>query len=135
MDGTYRTGDLILVRHQTSYHVGDIVAYTIPANEFGAGAHVIHRIVGGNATVGYTTQGDNKTITDPWHPRPRDVLGRSRLRVPGGGNVIQYLARPLPLGLLCGGITVLALLSASRNESKTHLASDHDPGLSAASAT
>ena len=116
MDGTYRSGDLIVVRRQATYRVGDIVAYTIPAHEFGAGAHVIHRIVGGNATLGYATKGDNRTINDPWRPRNSDVLGRSWLRIPGLGNGIQKLAHPVPLGVLCGGIAILSLFTASQEE-------------------
>ena len=59
MDGTYHTGDLIVVRRHSDYRVGQIIAYRVPKGEFGAGAEVIHRIVGGNPSGGFTTKGDN----------------------------------------------------------------------------
>jgi signal peptidase len=110
MDGTYANGDLIVVRKQPSYQVGDIVTYKIPKGEFGAGANVIHRITGGNGTTGFTTQGDNRTIADPWHPRTADVVGHSELRVPGGARYFLALSKPIPLGGLCAALTVFVML-------------------------
>jgi signal peptidase len=110
MDGTYVNGDLIVVRRQVAYAVGDIVTYRIPQGEFGAGANVIHRITGGNGETGFTTQGDNKPLPDPWHPRTGDVLGRSALRVPGGAHYFLQLSQPIPLGGLCAALTVFVML-------------------------
>ncbi|MDX6217986.1 MAG: signal peptidase [Frankiales bacterium] len=110
MDGTYANGDLIVVRKQPSYNIGDIVTYRIPKGEFGAGANVIHRITGGNGTTGFTTQGDNRNIPDPWHPRTADIVGHSELRVPGGARYFLALSKPIPLGGLCAGLTVLVML-------------------------
>jgi signal peptidase len=110
MDGTYANGDLIVVRKQPIYRVGDIVTYKIPKGDFGAGANVIHRITGGNGTTGFTTQGDNRNIPDPWHPRTADVVGRSEVRVPGGAHYFLALSKPIPLGGLCAALTVLVML-------------------------
>src|SRR5687768_9615768 len=51
MDGTYQTGDLVITREQDSYEVGDIVTFRVDN-----GGKVIHRIIGGNGTEGYTLQ-------------------------------------------------------------------------------
>src|SRR5689334_25447687 len=48
MDGTYKSGDLVIVHRADDYRTGDIIAYRIPKDEFGSGAQVIHRIIGGN---------------------------------------------------------------------------------------
>jgi signal peptidase len=110
MDGTYKTGDLIAVRKLPAYQVGDVITYRIPKGEFGAGANVIHRITGGNGETGFTTQGDNKPLPDPWHPRTSDVVGKSAVRIPGGAHYFLMLSQPVPLGGLCAALTVFVML-------------------------
>jgi signal peptidase I len=110
MDGTYRSGDLIVVRKHSHYAVGDIITYRIPNGEFGAGAQVIHRIVGGNGTTGFITKGDNRKSVDDWHPRNSDVVGESWLRAPGAGVWFSRISQPLPLGVIVGGLTVFVMV-------------------------
>jgi signal peptidase len=93
------TGDLVLVERQSSYHVGEVVAYRIPRGEIGAGHVVIHRIVGGNSTTGWRMQGDNRTAPDLWHPKNGDVLGAKQLRVPDAWFVLRIFHMPVLLGL------------------------------------
>lgn len=115
MNGTYVDGDLIVVREQGSYDVGDVITYRVPAGEFGAGAHVIHRIVGGDAEAGFRTQGDNRDRPDEWRPRPTDILGASWVRVPSAAQRFQDLGEPVPLGALCAGLTVAVGLMPRRD--------------------
>ncbi|HET6908621.1 MAG TPA: signal peptidase I [Mycobacteriales bacterium] len=114
MDPTLHMGDLAVVRKQSSYAVGDPVAYRIPKGEFGAGALVIHRLIGGNGTTGYITKGDNKTIRDEWHPRNADIIGRVRYDLPGAGTKLAALTRPVYLGGLVAGLTVVVMLIPSK---------------------
>src|SRR5437660_689971 len=37
-----QNGDLAVVEKKSSYKIGDIIAYRIPAGQSGAGSHVIH---------------------------------------------------------------------------------------------
>lgn len=113
MDPTLHTGDLAVLRSQSSYRVGDAVAYRIPRGQFGAGSLVIHRLVGGDGHSGFTTMGDNRTIVDEWHPRTEDILGRVRYVVPGAGTQFASLSQPTWLGALVGGLTALVLLPSS----------------------
>ena len=117
MDPTYHLGDLAVVRRQSSYHVGDPVAYKIPKGEFGAGALVIHRLVAGDGTGGFTTKGDNRNIVDPWHPRTADILGRVRFDVPGLGSKVASATKPIYLGGLVAALTVAVMLVPSRRAS------------------
>ena len=96
------TGDLVLVEHQSSYHVGEVVAYRVPKGQVGAGHVVIHRIAGGNARTGWTMKGDNRTAADLWHPTNHDVIGAKELRIPDAWFVLRFLHTPLFLALLAG---------------------------------
>ena len=93
----YHTGDLVLVERQSSYHVGDVIAYRVPKGDPMAGAQVIHRIIGGDAKHGFVVQGDNRTAPDVWRPKPEDIVGAKALRIPNAVVVLQYLRSPLLL--------------------------------------
>jgi signal peptidase len=82
MEPTLHTGDLVVARRQGRYRRGDVIVYHIPKNQAGSGALVIHRIIGGSSQSGYVTRGDNRSYRDPWHPRPVDIAGKMKLRVP-----------------------------------------------------
>lgn len=116
MDPTFHMGDLAIVRKQPSYNVGDAVAYRIPKGEFGAGAMVIHRLIGGDGVHGYTTKGDNRTMADEWHPRTADIVGRVRYDIPSFGDTLAELTRPVNVGGLVAGLTVLVMLWPRRDK-------------------
>jgi signal peptidase len=116
MLGTYDDGDLIVLRAQASYGVGDIVTFRVPEGEFGAGAHVIHRIIGGDPASGFVMQGDNRSRPDEWRPRPDDVVGAAWVRIPGGAATFQSLGTPVNLGALCASLTVAMMLLPRRRE-------------------
>ena len=116
MDPTYHFGDLAIVRRQSSYKIGDPVAYRIPKGEFGAGAMVIHRLIGGDGVHGYVTRGDNRTINDPWHPKTKDVVGKVRMDIPALGTEVAKFTQPIYLGGLIAGLTVLVMLMPSRGD-------------------
>ena len=90
MDGTFRSGDLVLTREEARYHVGEIAAYRVPKGQPGAGQGVIHRIV---ATEGdhYVFKGDNRATADQWRPKASDIMGRLILRIPMPGEMFWAL--------------------------------------------
>ena len=98
----FHTGDLVLVEHRSSYHVGEVIAYRVPKGEVGAGHVVIHRIIGGNGTTGWQVQGDNRTAPDLWHPTNHDVIGGKQLRIPDAWFVLRIFHMPVLLGLFAG---------------------------------
>ncbi len=107
MDGTYKTGDLILTRTQDSYGVGDIITFKVPAGS-GQG-QVIHRIIGGTGTTGYTTQGDNNPDPDPWHPTDDDVVGKAVKRFEGKAWMLHLPRQPWFAGVTAGVLTLVVL--------------------------
>ena len=90
------TGDLVLVEHQSGYHVGEVVAYRVPKGQVGAGHVVIHRIVGGNGRTGWKMKGDNRTAPDLWYPTNHDVIGAKQLRIPDAWFVLRDLPHAGP---------------------------------------
>jgi signal peptidase len=110
------TGDLVLVERQSSYHVGEVIAYRVPQGTVGAGHVVIHRIIGGNGRTGWKMKGDNRTAPDLWYPTNRDVVGAKLLRVPNAWLVLRFLRAPVFLALLAGLGVFFAIASPRERE-------------------
>jgi len=96
------SGDLVLVEHHSSYHVGEVVAYRVPRGQIGAGHVVIHRIVGGNGKTGWTMKGDDRSAPDLWYPTNHEVIGAKLLRIPDAWFVLRIFHMPLLLALFAG---------------------------------
>ena len=118
---TYLEGDLIITRTQPSYYTGEVVAYTVPKGEIGAGHIVIHRIIGGDGVHGFTLQGDNNPSADPWHPTLKDIVGTTWTRVPRAGKLLADIHQPLVLGGIAAGLTVLFLLAGGTARRQPHV--------------
>jgi signal peptidase len=118
MEPALANGDLVVATKKDSYRVGDVVAYRVAKGEPGDGALVIHRVVGGSATAGYLTKGDNREGRDLWRPRPNDVLGSVSVRLPRAGLLLALIRTPLGLAALAGLMTFL-FVSAGRKREAT----------------
>lgn len=112
------TGDLVLVEQQSSYHIGEVVAYRVPKGQVGAGYEVIHRIVGGNAKTGWIMQGDNRTLPDLWRPHNSDIVGARLLWIPKAYLLLRFLHTPLLLGLLAGFGIFFKILLGEKGEAE-----------------
>ncbi|HET8570521.1 MAG TPA: signal peptidase I [Candidatus Limnocylindria bacterium] len=107
---TLETGDFVVTQQQQTYAVGDVLAYRIPKGQPGAGAVVIHRLIGGSPTDGFRLQGDNKNAPDEWQPRQTDVVGKMWVMIPGAGQYLQALRSPAVFAPLVAGIVVFLIL-------------------------
>lgn len=113
------TGDLALVEKQSSYHVGEVIAYRVPKGQVGAGFEVIHRIIGGSPRTGWIVQGDNRTLPDLWRPKNSDIVGARLLWIPKAYLLLRFLHTPLLLGLLAGfGIFFKILLGDEKGDAE-----------------
>jgi signal peptidase len=110
MEPLLRTRDLVITQSASTYAVGDLIAFHVPAGQLGAGSVVIHRIVGGDGASGFIVQGDNKSTPDTWQPKASDVIGYSWIALPGSGDLLLTLRKPVVLGALAAGIFVFWFL-------------------------
>jgi signal peptidase len=104
MDGTYRTGDLVVVKAKASYAPGQIVGFQVPEGEAGAGMVVIHRLDGLADDGRFFTKGDNNPERDPWTIATSDIRGTALVRLPSVGALGGYLRGPLGIAGIFGGL-------------------------------
>lgn len=101
MEPNIRVNDLIIVREQDTYEVGDVIS-------FKSGSSVVtHRVIQKENNDGYyITQGDaNNTPDDPVSKEM--VIGKVATTIPQLGLVIGYLRTPI--GMIC--LILLGLLT------------------------
>lgn len=128
MQPTYDTGDVVLTVRMPAYQIGDVISYTVPDGQPGAGGHVIHRI---DTVAGahYTTIGDNNTTADEWLISNTDITGKAFVHLPGAGVFFTPQVLPYLVALALGGIvTVLLWSPARRAGDDAHDGEAHDGG-------
>jgi signal peptidase I len=107
MQPRFHTGDLAIVRSQSAYHVGEIVAY----HNHMLHTIVLHRIIG-RAGSRYIFKGDNNHFVDFEHPAANQLIGALWLHIPGAGADLQSLRSPALTGALVAAGTLLLLGAA-----------------------
>lgn len=123
MDGTYRTGDLLLAWPERDYAVGDVIVYKIPKGEPASGLRVVHRVID-KQNGHFTTQGDNRDGPDFWRPTTHDVVGQPFFRVRAGGLALRWVLSPIALALLCGVCVYLAVVGKNGTAEEAEEAGD-----------
>jgi signal peptidase I len=108
MEPLYHQGDLVVVREEPRYQIGDVVAYFDGQLK----RYVIHRIVAGDP-AGFTLKGDHNGWTDSYQPVAREIIGRAWIQLPNLGRGVQSLRSPLAMGLLAALVGFL-LVAAVR---------------------
>ncbi len=104
MEPRFHTGDLAIVRGESTYHVGEIVAYH--SNAFHT--IVLHRIIGLDGAR-YVFKGDNNNFTDFEHPARSQLIGALWIHIPGAGAQLKSLRSPALTGALFSlGVLLLA---------------------------
>jgi len=118
---TLHDGDLVVAERHTHYQQGDVIVYRISAGLPGAGEIIIHRIVGGDGSTGFITQGDNVRGADPVNPRTANVLG----------SVWFYVPAVVGLAVLGAALVLLLIVLLLRRcrRRKRIVAASPDPTL------
>lgn len=114
MEPTLYTGDLMVMRRQDSYAVGQVVAFTSDMN----GAVIVHRIVDITGDR-HLLKGDNNSFLDRFTPTVDEIIGAEVLTIPGGERVSRLAAATPTIvfqSLMLLG--TLLLLRSSRREAQ-----------------
>jgi signal peptidase I len=104
MEPRFHTGDLAIVRSQSSYHVGEVVAY----HNKELHTIVLHRIIG-RAGDRYIFKGDNNDFIDFEHPAASQLIGALWLHVAGAGATMESIRSPALVGILVGAGLLLLM--------------------------
>ncbi len=116
MEPHFHTGDLAIVRSQSGYQVGEVVAY----QNHQLHTIVLHRIVGREGDR-YLFKGDNNNFVDPEHPVASQLIGALWIHIPGVGLRLQSIRSPLVMGiLLFVGMLLLAGGAFARTQGRRH---------------
>ncbi len=116
MEPRFHTGDLAIVRSQSNYHVGEVVAY----QNHQLHTIVLHRIVGREGDR-YLFKGDNNNFVDPEHPVASQLIGALWIHIPGVGLRLQSIRSPLVMGiLLFVGMLLLTGGAFARTQGRRH---------------
>lgn len=101
---TLESGDLVVIQpvSMNDVHIGNIIVYGPPCSV--GGNSVIHRVVGGNATSGFITQGDDRKTNPNTDQTYNDIANRPITQACLVGKVVfivPYIERlaSLPYGL------------------------------------
>jgi signal peptidase I len=118
MEPTLKEGDLVVVREQSRYENGDLIAFRVATDGPGRFAVVIHRVVRTvdpgepSREARFVTQGDNNSYLDGFQPRERDIMGKRLVRVPGLGHLVtEAREHPLPTAVAVAGAAALPAVS------------------------
>lgn len=99
MEPAFSKGDLLLIHREDEYSVGDIITF------LDGDALTTHRIMEVK-NHGYVTKGDANNVQDRELIPAGHVVGRVAAVVPGIGNVVLFLKKPL------GFLTAVLLAAA-----------------------
>jgi signal peptidase I len=114
MEPLYQRGDLVIIRAQPDYQIGDIVTYRHP--QIGP---VIHRIIGRDVER-FVFKGDHNDFIDPYQPVRADLIGKSWIYLPSVGTILTQLRMPLNMAILAAvaGVVIMAPSISIGNQPK-----------------
>ncbi len=122
MEPLLHTGDLAIARASSSYGVGDLIVFRVDAGT--QRGLVIHRILSGDATSGWRTQGDNRREPDPWVVPTSAIAGRYWFDVSAFGGYLAWANQHWVLFAgVCAGVALLGYVPWRRRRVTPVLAS------------
>jgi signal peptidase I len=114
MEPGFILGDLVLVRTESTYGVGDAVVYHDPnLKQF-----VFHRIIGMELDR-FIMQGDNNGWLDTYRPAQQEIVGKLWLHIPKLGKAIEWIRLPLNLAMAVGLLGVFIMIDMFKKTPQT----------------
>ncbi len=95
MSPKYMLGDLVVIRNQENYKIGDSVTYQHPEIDY-----VFHRIVEVDPEGRFILQGDHNAWEDSYHPSEEEIVGKLWWHIPKLGNTLESLRSPWGFAIL-----------------------------------
>ena len=119
MEPHFHLGDLVLVRRQSSYQVGDAVIY----RNAQLGRLVFHRIAAMDQDH-FVIKGDNNSWVDAYEPVQSEILGKLWIYFPGVGKGVEWVRSPVNLAIvivLFGGLMMAGMfLNPTHRTKRNH---------------
>lgn len=113
MEPKLERGDLAIVREQSGYELGDVVAY----RHHELDRILIHRIVAEDGEA-FVLKGDANDFVDSGFPTERDMVGSLWMTVPYAGSALQWAQTPWHAAVIAAG-AMLILLAGGLGSTKT----------------
>jgi signal peptidase I len=106
----FHAGDLVILRKQATYHVGQVAAYhNAQLKEV-----VLHRIVSVDGTR-YIFKGDNNEFTDSFEPTGSEIIGSQWAHLPRAGRLFEGLRDPFVAAIALAFLWLLAFSPRRRS--------------------
>jgi len=102
MEPELSVNDLIIIKGQESYDIGDIITYRNGNN------YVTHRIVE-NLDTGFITKGDANNVADLGVVEESNILGKTVFVIPNVGALLLWIKSSS--GIIVMSILIVALLT------------------------
>jgi signal peptidase I len=117
----FRAGDLVILRKESSYHVGEVAAY----HNTQLGVVVMHRIIARDGNR-FVFKGDNNNFADNDHPTAAQIVGAEWIHLPRLGDIVTHLRIPIVTAVLLAVVWIVAIgpapLSRRRRRRRHHRA-------------
>lgn len=115
METEIYSGDVAVVKEDSSYKKGDIIAFKSDDNI--VITHRIVEIIQEDGKTKYVTKGDNNNSTDRGHVLPEQVEGIYQFKISRLGNLAMFVQTPIGM-LSCLSIPIAFLLILQIIENK-----------------
>ncbi len=119
MEPSFSAGDMILVKQEDNYQLGDVVTFVDSM-----GQTVTHRIMG-RVSGQFITQGDANNTKDQELLPPERIVGKLQVVLPGAGGAAMFLRSPFGLLILLAAGAVLIKLPDWAGALKTKAKGKH----------